>query len=196
MSDDTSFLALMARLRSGDDAAAARIFQKFAHRLVGLARQRLPQDVKAKVDPEDVLQSVMRTFFIRHGAGQFQMSGWHDLWNLLAAITVRKCGGKIDYYRAVRRDAKREATPWSAADSAADWEPIAREPTPSEVLMLVEVMEDVVRGLGERDRHILELTLQGEAAQRISEQLACSERTVERVLERIRKNLERANETK
>src|SRR2546421_2125099 len=120
----------MARLRAGDEAAAARIFEQFARRLAGLARRRLTQDVRAKVDPEDVVQSALRTFFVHQGEGQYHFGGWHDLWNLLAAITVRKCGGRIDYYRAAKRDAAREAAP--PEDSAALWEPLAREPTPSE----------------------------------------------------------------
>lgn len=194
MSDETSFQDLMTRLRAGDDRAADLIFQQYARRLVGLARRRLTQDVQAKVDPEDVLQSVFRTFFVRHGAGEFEFAGWHDLWNLLAAITVRKCGGRIDYYRAARRDTTREAAPPSAEDSAKLWEPLARDPTPSEAMMLVEITQNLLRDLSERDRQIFELSLQGETPEPISEKLHCSERTVERVLERIRKDLEQWND--
>src|SRR5207247_1968035 len=99
-----------------DNQAADQIFQLFARRLVGLARQRLPHDIQSKEDPEDIAQSVFRTFFAHHGKGQFEFGGWHDLWNLLAAITVRKCGGRIDYYRAARRDVTREASPPSPTD--------------------------------------------------------------------------------
>jgi RNA polymerase sigma-70 factor (ECF subfamily) len=188
VSDDHSFQELMTRLRAGDEAVAARIFKQYARRLVGLARQRLTQDVRANVDPEDVVQSALRTFIVHQGEGQYYFGGWHDLWNLLAAFTVRKCGGRIDYYRSARRDATREAAP--PADSAALWEPLAREPTPSEALMLLEVTDNVLRGLGERDSAIFEQTLHGERPLHISERLGCSERTVERVLEHIRKQLE------
>lgn len=193
MAQETSFQELLVRLRAGEQAAASSIFQQFAHRLVALARQRLTHGVRAKVDPEDVVQSVFRTFFVRHGAGQFEIAGRHDLWNLLAAITVRKCGGRMDYYRAARRDVTREAVQ-SPSDSAAFWEPIAREPTAPEAAMLVELTENLFRGLSERDRQILELGLQGQTPEQTSEQLGCSERTVERVLERIRKNLEVTSE--
>ena len=74
MSDENSFHDLMARLRAGDEGAADLIFQQYARRLVGLARRRLTHDVQAKMDPEDVLQSVFRTFFVRHGAGEFEFA--------------------------------------------------------------------------------------------------------------------------
>jgi RNA polymerase sigma-70 factor (ECF subfamily) len=191
--DQNSFQEMLTRLRAGDDTAADQIFHRFARRLVGLARRRLTYDLQAKIDPEDVLQSVFRTFFVRQGAGEFEFAGWHDLWNLLAAITVRKCGGKIDYYRAARRETAREVAPPPADDSAALWEPLAREPTPSEAVMLLEITENLLRSLGDRDRQIFESSLQGATPQQISEELGCSERTVERVLERIRKHLEGDN---
>jgi RNA polymerase sigma factor (sigma-70 family) len=67
---------------------------------------------------------------------------------------------------------------------------LAREPTPSEAMMLMEITQNLSRNLSERDRQIFELSLRGESPQTISETLRCSERTVERVLERIRKDLE------
>ena len=45
--------------------------------------------------------------------------------------------------------------------------------------------------LGERDRAILALHLQGVDVAAVSTELQCSERTVFRVLERIRQQLER-----
>jgi RNA polymerase sigma-70 factor (ECF subfamily) len=192
MSSEDSFQDLMARLQAGDQGAASRIFELFARRLVGLARSRLTPSVRAKVDPEDIVQSALRSFFVGQGEGDYQFSGWNDLWNLLAVITLRKCGKRVDYYRAARRDIGREAAPPTLEDSVATWEPLAREPTPSEAVMLLDVTESLLRSLGQRDRQILELTLQGANSQQLSAKLGCSERTVERVRERIRKSLEQA----
>jgi RNA polymerase sigma-70 factor (ECF subfamily) len=190
MSGDDSFQDLMGRLRAGDQGAAAQLFELFARRLVGLARRRLTPGVRAKVDPEDIVQSALRSFFVAQREGEYQFTGWNDLWNLLAVITLRKCGHRMDYYRAARRDIARETAPAAPEDSAATWEPLAREPTPSEALMLIEVAEGLLRGLGERDRQILELTLHGAKPDEVSARLACSERTVDRVLQRIRTSLE------
>jgi RNA polymerase sigma-70 factor (ECF subfamily) len=191
MADETSFENLMQRLRGGDQEAATAIFRQFAHRLIALARGHLAPQFRTKVDPEDVVQSVFRSFFVRQREGQYAFTGWNDLWSLLALITLRKCGHRVEHYRASCRDVNREAAPPpSPQDSAASWEFIAREPTPSEAVMLLEVMEGIIKGLSARHRRIVELSLQGENTERISASIGCSERTVERVLERLRQHLE------
>jgi RNA polymerase sigma-70 factor (ECF subfamily) len=191
MSDESSFVNLMLRLRAGDQRAAAEIFEQFQARLIALARSRLDAQVRRKEDPEDVVQSAFRTFLRRAKDGQFDVENRERLWSLLTVITLRKCGHHIDYFRAARRDVRREAAPPPGADdSAATWDAIAREPTPDEVVMLTETIQQLMSDLKERDRKILELALQGEPVPEISLRVGYSERTVERTLERVRKKLE------
>ncbi len=71
MGGETTFDDLMARLNDGDDEAAAEIFNRFVRRLIFLARSRLNAQVRQKEDPEDVVQSVFRSFFTRQVEGQF-----------------------------------------------------------------------------------------------------------------------------
>ncbi len=111
MTAEPSFDDLMARLRAGDQAAASQLFHRFACRLIGLARGRLDALVRQKVDPEDVVQSVFKSFFLRHASGQWDLGGWDGLWALLTVLTVRKCGRHAVHYRAGRRDVRREASP-------------------------------------------------------------------------------------
>jgi RNA polymerase sigma-70 factor (ECF subfamily) len=91
MSPESSFADLMARLRAGDRDASALVFERFTRRLIGLARAHLDARLRQKVDPEDVLQSAYKSFFIRHARGEFDIDGWDGLWALLTVITVRKC---------------------------------------------------------------------------------------------------------
>src|SRR5262245_48590466 len=102
MSGGETFDGVMSRLRAGDDAAAADVFRRFAGRLVGLARVKLGGQVRAKVDPDDVLQSVFRSFFHRHAEGQFELDGWDGIWAMLTVITVRKCSNKREHFKAAR----------------------------------------------------------------------------------------------
>lgn len=191
MSDESSFADLMVRLRAGDQRAAAEIFEQFQARLVALARSRLDAQVRRKEDPEDMVQSVFRSFFRRAAEGQFDVESRERLWSLLTVITLRKCGHHIDYFRAARRDVRREAAPQANPDdSAATWDAIAREPTPAEVAMLTDTVELLMSDLKDRDRKILALALEGEPVPEISRMVGYSERTVERTLERVRKKLE------
>ncbi len=191
MPEESSFANLMVRLRAGDPSAATAIFQQYQARLVALARSRLDERVRRKEDPEDMVQSAFRSFFRRADEGEFDVENPERLWSLLTVITLRKCGHRIDYFRAARRDVRREAVAApSGEDSAAGWDAIAREPTPTEVVMLTDTVEELMRDLKARDRTILELALQGEPISQISKRIGYSERTVERALERVRKKLE------
>ena len=191
-SPDRSFDDVMARLRAGNQEAATEIFNRFAYRLIALARSRLDSRTRAKLDPEDVIQSVYKSFFVRFAEGQFDLQTWDSLWSLLTVITLRKCGHHTEYFHAACRDVGREATPPpSREDSIASWQAIARDPTPSEAVILAETLEAVMHGLDERERQILALSLQGHTTQEISSQVGRTERTVRRALELIRKRLER-----
>jgi RNA polymerase sigma-70 factor (ECF subfamily) len=79
MSEQDSFEFLMARLNAGEGGAADALFRRYAERLLALARSRLEEAVRRKEDPEDVLQSVFKSFFTRHQDGQFDVAGWESL---------------------------------------------------------------------------------------------------------------------
>ena len=192
MSHDSSFADLMTNLRAGNEDAAAQVFKQFAHRLIGLARSRIDRAFRPKMDADDVVQSVFRSFFVRQLKGEFQLEDWDSLWSLLTVLTLRKCGHRIEYFRAARRDLRREIShqPLSE-DETCSWEAIARQPTPSEAAVLHETVEQMLRGLDKHNRRIVELCLQGFNAGDVSIQVGCSERTVKRLLARIKKRLMR-----
>ena len=70
-------------------------------------------------------------------------------------------------------------------------EPLGREPTPIEAAVLSETVEQLLAGLDEQERPVLELSLQGYTTREISEQLGRAERTVRFLREGIRDRLER-----
>jgi DNA-directed RNA polymerase specialized sigma24 family protein len=191
MSQDDSFADLMARLRVRDADAATAVFNHFAGRLVELARQRMDERLRRKVDPEDVIQSVFRSFFARQARGEFDVGSWPELWSLLVVITVRKCGGSLDYFFAGRRDVRQEVTPNSMGDAAPGWQAVASDPTPAEVVAFGDLLEELMRGLQARGRQILTLSLQGYTVPEIKSQVGCSRRTVFRVLDQVKQRLQR-----
>jgi RNA polymerase sigma-70 factor (ECF subfamily) len=190
MTQSDSFADLHARLRRGDDAAAAELYRRFAGRLIRVAQRSLDARTRRKVDPEDVLQSVFKSFFWRHGDGQYQLKDWNGLWGLLVLITLRKCGHKIRYFHRDARDVDREVDPPTPEDTDVPWEPPAEHPTPTHGLILAELLEELYRGLKERDRTIVQLRLQGYTAREIGTQVELTEYTVQGVLRHVRKRLE------
>lgn len=194
MSPDDSFAVLMTRLRTGEDAAAREVFVRFAARLAGLARTHLDARLAVKVDPEDVVQSAYKSFFLRQRDGQLDVGTWDGLWGVLTMITLRKCADRAAYYRAEKRDVAREAAGGTGDDSTTGMMDLAldREPLPDEAAVLAETVDALFRAIDDPDeRAILELSLQGFTASEISEQLGRAERSVRRLRERVRARLER-----
>lgn len=192
MSEGSSFQKMMARLCHGDDEAAREVFFRFRCRLIGLAAKRLDSRLQQKVDAEDVIQSVFRSFFLRAGQGQYSLKNWEGLWGLLVVITLSKCARKAEYFRAAKRNVQRESNHFPA-DEGPDF--FDREPTPEEAAILTETVEELLRGLDADDREIVVLFLQGYTIPEISRQVDWAERTIQRVLARVRQRLERFQET-
>jgi RNA polymerase sigma-70 factor (ECF subfamily) len=183
----------MARLKAGDNDAATQVFNRFANRLIELARRRLDPQIRQKLDPEDVLQSVFRSFFAHQAAGQVTgLESWDNLWAWLVVITMRKCGRRIEYFHSASRDVQREvsAPPPSEDESSGDSGTSSDEPTPSEAAMLTETVEQLMNNLEGKHREILALSLQGLTAPEISSKVGCTERTVYRVQKRVKEMLE------
>jgi RNA polymerase sigma-70 factor, ECF subfamily len=195
MAEESSFDELLERLQAGHEDAARQIFQEYAARLIGLARTHLNSSIRRKVDPEDVVQSVLKSFFVRMRDGQFELENRDSLWGLLVVITLRKCGHKVRELHRQRQDIRKEAAPAPAGDdSGSGWQAIAREPTPAEAAILAETVEVLFGELKEREREIVELYLQGVSIAEIQAQVRRSEYTVRDVLNRLRRRLERQSD--
>jgi RNA polymerase sigma-70 factor, ECF subfamily len=174
-----------------DDEAARAIFERFTRRLIGLARSWLQHRLQHRIDPEDIVQSAYKSFFLRYGDQALAAEGWEGLWGLLTVITLRKCSDRVRYNRAERRDINRE-TPVPDGSAAETWQDaVGREPTPEQAAVLAETVEQLLQGLDADERPIIELSLQGCSTQEISTQLGRAERSVRRLRERVRKQLER-----
>jgi RNA polymerase sigma-70 factor (ECF subfamily) len=186
-----SFAEFLARLQNRDDAAAQELFGRFTHQLIALALRHIGAGLRHKVDPEDVVQSAYKSFFLRYGAGNLEVVNWNSLWGLLTLITVRKCAERAAYHRAERRDVGREVSSLGEQETASGLEPFGREPTPLEAAVLSETVEQLLAGLDEEERPILEMSLQGHTTREIAERLGRAERTVRLLREGVRHRLER-----
>jgi DNA-directed RNA polymerase specialized sigma24 family protein len=172
--------ALVAKLRARDPDAFRLIDILYTKRLIGLAQARLPKKISAKIGAEDVVQSVLRSFFVRSKKGEFDaLNDPESCWRVLAKITRRKCGHKADYFLAQRRSAGREQ------ELSAAWEAIARGPSPNEAAVLVETIEALGRDFEPHQVRMLSLLMEGQTVAEVAEIVGCSRRTVERFRERL-----------
>jgi RNA polymerase sigma-70 factor (ECF subfamily) len=172
--------------------AAEVAFDLFARRLIGLARVHLDARLQHKIDPEDVVQSVYKSFLVRYKDLPLDNDEAGGLWNLLTVITLRKCADRVRYHRAECRDINLEVAPAAGDDGVETWRAaIGKEPTPEHAAILTETVEALFHDLSNGERAVVELSLQGYSTQEISDRLGRAERSVRRLRERVRRQLER-----
>jgi RNA polymerase sigma factor (sigma-70 family) len=188
MSEESDLQELLERLRAGDNQAAEEIVSRFGNRLISVARNRLDRLMQRKVDPEDVVQSVCRSALMRLSDGRLNVSDWNSLWRLLVCITVNKCSAQAEFFRAARRDVYREVDVGGGEESSAGmWHPPGDEPDPLEAILLLEAVEQLLDSFRDaKHRAIVQLRLQHYSPAEIALEVGVAERTVHRVLERVK----------
>ena len=95
---------LVRRLREGEDTAFRCFLSRYGDALHSLAERRLGADMRRRLGPEDVVQSVCRTFFRRASLGEFDLPDAISLWRLLCAMTVTKIRMKRRFHTQQQRD--------------------------------------------------------------------------------------------
>lgn len=183
---DSESLVLLNRWKAGDRQAAEEIFTRYVQRLTALARMRLSERMQRRVDADDVVQSTYRTFFRHARSGRYELKQSGDLWRLLAAITIRKSLGQVEYHQAEKRSIDREVE-WPNDDSSLlPPQLIARDPTAEEAVTLTDEVQAFMCTLTPLERKVLELRLQDHSSQSIAEEVEYSPRTVRRTLRRLK----------
>ena len=176
---------LMQRFRDGDQAAAAQLFERYVDKLVSLAQRNLSSQLGRRIDAEDVVQSAFRSFFRGTRDGRFQLEPGQELWRLLAVMTVTKLKKQVEFHTAAKRDFQMERSP-----SPDDVHPIHNrtvdEPSPADSLALVEQVDRISTQLGRDQQRIFAMRLEGYQVEEIGAAIGISERTVRRVLDKIK----------
>jgi RNA polymerase sigma factor (sigma-70 family) len=154
---DQVFQGLLGRLREGDEAAAVEFVRRYEPLVRREARLRLTDPALCRLfDSLDISQSVLKSFFVRVGAGQFDFSRPEDLVRLLLRMTRNKVVGKLRRVRARpadnRRDAGHDLERLEAARAA---------PGPLPALMVRDLLGNVLERLPAEERRLAELRARG-----------------------------------
>jgi RNA polymerase sigma-70 factor (ECF subfamily) len=137
------------------------------------------------VDPEDIVQSVFRTFFQRVQEGRFDFADPDDLGKLLVRITVHKTLRQVAFHKAAKRDPNLEVG--QGTETQQSWEEVLdAEPSPEQAVAFIDELESFLTRLRPQDRQILEMRLQGWSNDEICQKLNIYDRKIRRVIERIR----------
>ncbi len=190
MPSPSESLRLVAQLQQAVEGpqreALAVAYQRYLRRMIGLLRRRLPPYLCQRIDPADLAQSAWASFLRGFGEGRLDLEGRDSLWPLLARFAICKYHHLLEQTHAQKRDAAREV-PLDRPAGETPWEPLGAEPSPYEEAAAAETAELIAARLGDaRQQQILAMHLGGYRVREIAEEVRLSERTVKRVLQKIR----------
>lgn len=175
------------RLKSGDDRAFAFLWEQFFHRMVDVARKKIPSRLRVDRDEEDVALSAFKSFCLGFQAGRFRKTdSVESLWPLLVTLTINKANDHLR--RSLRK--KRSIGDGRIMDDAIDVDNIAGVDFAPELQLAADEVLDQVVSLMESTQDddlvaIILSALQGNSTQEIAESMNCSVRTVQRKLKTI-----------
>ena len=192
MTED-QFEEMIANAKRGDEAAAARIWDLYAERLLKYARRKLEGMPRRAMDEEDVANSALNSFFVRLQAGGLDPKDPDELWKLLATFTVRKAIRQRRRHFAAKRGGGHVlgesalSTPMrdgGISFGIGEWvDPKAADEM---IGQLMDTCESRLADLDIELRRVALLKLEGYSNEEIADCLDCASRTVERRLARIR----------
>jgi RNA polymerase sigma factor (sigma-70 family) len=194
MSSAHSVSQWIADLKRRDSDAAQLLWERYAIRLVELARHRLRDIPKRMADEEDVVQSVFHSICRGAAAGRFKnVRNRDELWWLLLSVTKQKVINHIRRESALKRGAGRVQANSATNPSSEDRRLLAvdrvlsEEPMPEFIVMLEE-QHNRLLGLLRDDqlRRIAVMRIEGFTVPEIADEFGVSSRSIERKLQLIR----------
>ncbi len=186
--DEDQLADFLKRIQDGDEGAARELLQRYEAEVRLVVRRRLPRLLRSRFDSLDFLQSVWGSFFrrMREAPAEFE-----DSRHLVAFLARAAKNKVIDEYRRAasqKNDMRREEPLWG--DGRQPREVASPVDSPIEVAQAHEVFDRLNALLPRERKTILELKAQGLSSKDIGDRLGISERTVQRVIEELRRRVE------
>jgi RNA polymerase sigma-70 factor (ECF subfamily) len=178
----TSDSSLLRKFQDGQPDASTELYLRYAERLHALVAAQSSKVLARRVDAEEIVQSVFRTFFRRAAQGHYSVPAGEEIWKLLLVIALNKVRANC----AAKRD-MRQTVGGAVFENAMESEQCRDE---GALTVLRMVIEDLLEGMTAANRRTIELRIEGYEVAEITERVQRSKRTVERVLQGFRNRLE------
>lgn len=178
------------QLSAGDGEAAAQLWQHISVRLQEFAAQKLDVQTRRQYDEQDAANSAFHSLCRGLSEGRLEAENRDALWGLLAVITSRKISAQQRHINRQKRGGGLERGESAFEElGAAGINEVAGEQLMPDVLaeatescaQLFDVLPE------EMMKTIVLLKFQGTTNKEVASKLKCTQRTVERKLERIRR---------
>lgn len=166
---------LIEQWRQGDHDAAEALYNRYQSRLLLLVSGRLSDRLRRRVDPNDLVQSILKSAFRVTSEKDIGCANESGFWKWLVTVALNKTYKRIERERAIKRDLNREV----ASDSVLG-DRIINEPTPDDVVEVSELLQKILEKLSDLQGQILLAKLDGLSQIEIADKLDVSTKTVQR----------------
>jgi len=179
----------MEEIASGSESAVKTLLDQYGDHLCRAVRRRLGRRLRPKFDTVDFVQAVWASFFHdRDHVARFEDS--QQLVAFLTRVANNKVVDECRHGQTQKADVGRECSLTDDDGQAVDVP--GRDPTPSQVAVGHEAWERMLAGVRAEHRPILELRVRGETQDEIADRLGVNEKTVRRVLSKLRHRVEKS----
>jgi RNA polymerase sigma factor (sigma-70 family) len=181
VSQTQAFRDLLAKVRGGDQAAAAELVRQYETELRRAVRVRLTDPrLRRVLDSADVCQSVLAQFFVRVAAGEFDLDRPEQLLHLLVRMARNKVLDKARRQQADKRDQRRvDLAPAARLDELS-----GNAPGPERIVANQDLLSAVRRLLSEDERHLADQRAQGREWRDLSHELGAQPDALRKKLSR------------
>jgi RNA polymerase sigma-70 factor (ECF subfamily) len=176
---------LLAKLNSGDTAAAEQVFLAYEPYLRMVVRRRLSTKLRAKFDSMDIVQSVWADLLDGLRTAKWKFDSSHQLRAFLVRVTQNRL---IDGLRHHRRELEHEI---SMAAPGVDSLPATGDPRVSEEFYADELWQQMLEVCPPAHYELLKLKRQGVAIAEIAARTNLHEGSVRRILYDVARRVER-----
>jgi DNA-directed RNA polymerase specialized sigma24 family protein len=192
MPSDGSVTRWIDQLQVGDAVAVRQLWQRYFHRLVGLARKKLADAPRGMADEEDVALSAFDSFCRQAEQGRFpDLADRDGLWRLLVVMTARKAGHLRRDEARLKRGGGRVTEDGETSDRRLE-EILSREPDPAMAALAADEHRRLMEALGDDElRRVAQRRMEGDSVEEIAEKMGYAARSIKRKLQLIRETWER-----
>ena len=189
MCEAPAFEELIRRVRAWDQEAAAELVRRYEPAIRRAVRVRLANARLGNLlDSMDICQSVLRSFFVRAASSQYDLETPEQVLKLLTAMARNKLASQARRQHTQRRDNRRAS---AIGDEGSRL--VAPGDSPSTVIVVRDLQEEVRRRLAPDEWQLLELRNQGCDWATIAAQLGggaeALRRKLSRALDRVAEQL-------
>jgi len=182
MAGTNTFGTLIGLAQAGDEQAAQRLHDEYAHHILRAVRKRLHPTMRPQFDSLDFAQDVWASFFVTAGP-EYLVQTPQQLVALLTAMARNKVAEKSrDRLMRYKRNVNRER---GLGEGVAEKALVDRT-TPSQIAMGEEAWHKLLALQPPVYRRVLMLLRDGKTPAAIASEMKISSRTVQRVLRLVR----------